>query len=197
MFHRICIYGAGAVGGLLGARLAKCRIDVSVVARGATLVALRQSGLRLHSGGETTAAHVHAEEDPAALGAQDLVVVAVKAPALGAVAQRIGPLLGPHTVVLTAMNGVPWWFFDGFGGDCEGTQLRSVDPRGAIAAAIPVHHVIGCVVHLSSAVAEPGFIRHGVGNRLIIGEPHGAESDRLRALADLLREARFEVEVSR
>ena len=131
------VYGAGSIGGWLGVHLARAGCEVSVVARGATLAALQQNGLRLHQGEQMLTAPVHAVEDPAELGEQDLIIVAVKAPALPAVAARIAPLLGPQTVVLTAMNGVPWWFLDGFGGKLAGTALTSVDPGGAIARAIP------------------------------------------------------------
>ncbi|HVO89158.1 MAG TPA: 2-dehydropantoate 2-reductase, partial [Casimicrobiaceae bacterium] len=137
-----------------------------------------------------------ATDDPAQLGARDLVVIAVKAPALASVAEGIGPLLGPHTTALVAMNGVPWWFFDGFGERYAGTTLRSVDPEGRIAAAIPTRHVLGSVVHMSASVAEPGLVRHGMGRRLILGEPSGASTDRLRALTDLFTRAGFEIETS-
>ena len=133
---KVCIYGAGAIGGWIGVKLARAGCDVSVVARGATLLALQQHGLRLDQQGNVSAAHVRAATDPHELGVQDLVVVAVKAPAMADVARAIAPLLGPHTIVLTAMNGVPWWFFEGFGASYEGTRLKAVDPEGAIAAAI-------------------------------------------------------------
>src|SRR6478609_8417839 len=112
---KVCIYGAGAIGGWLGVKLARAGSDVSVVARGATLQALQSHGLRLHEGGVNLSAPVHASATPADLGVQELVIVAVKAPAMAEVAKGIAPLLGPQTVVLTAMNGVPWWFFEGFG----------------------------------------------------------------------------------
>ena len=193
---RVCIYGAGAIGAFIGAELAASGCEVSAVARGATLAALRKHGMRLQFGDRLVAEPVRAEEDPAALGAQDLVVIAVKAPALGSVARCMAPLIGSSTMVLTAMNGVPWWFFDGFGGDFAGTQLTSIDPDGGIAAAIPAPHVIGCVVHATCAVVEPGLARHGFGNRLIVGEPAGGESPRVQQLAALLRKAGFETEIS-
>ena len=194
---RIAIYGIGAVGGLLAARLARAGYEVSAVARGATLETLRAHGIRVESSDGITAARVTAAEDPAALGPQALVILAVKAPALADVARRIGPLLGPDTVVLTAMNGVPWWFFDGFGGTLSGTRLRSVDPDGAIAAGIPSRHVVGGVVHLAATLLQPGVVRHAAENRLVVGEPAGGESERVRAIAQALRAAGFEVEVSR
>ena len=193
---RVCIYGAGAIGGWIGLKLAKAACDVSVVARGATLQALRTHGLRLGSGAEVLSAPVMASATPADLGVQDLVVVAVKAPAMAAVAAAMRPLLGPQTMVLTAMNGVPWWFFQGFGGRYEGTRLKAVDPEGGIADAIPARHIVGCVVHASCSLREPGFVQQHFGNKLIIGEPSGAKSERVLQLATLLERAGFEVALS-
>ena len=194
-FQSICIYGAGAIGGWIGARLAAQGAAVSLVARGATLTALQQ-GLRLREGASERTYSVRAVAEPAELGVQDLVVLAVKAPALAEVARHIGPLLGPDTVVLTAMNGVPWWFFQGFGGALAGTRLMTVDPTGAIAAALPAAQVIGAVVHASCALDAPGVVRHHFGRGLILGEPSGAASPRLQALAALLSAAGFEASVS-
>ena len=196
MTQKIAIYGAGAIGGWLGARLAAIGCELSVVARGATLEALRTQGLRLRAGDSESVHAVQASDDPAALGVQDLVIVAVKAPGLAEVARRIGPLIGPGTVVLTAMNGVPWWFLQGFGGPVAGRTLESVDPGGAIARAIPAAHIIGCVVHASCSVDAPGVIRHRMGNGLIVGEPAGGETPRLRALAALLTQAGFDTTLS-
>ncbi|MDB5751797.1 MAG: panE [Ramlibacter sp.] len=193
---KACIYGAGAIGGWIGVRLAQAGCDVSVVARGATLQALQQHGLRLASGGETAAVPVQASPAPAELGPQDLVVLAVKAPALADVARAIGPLIGADTMVLTAMNGVPWWFFDGFGGALQGTRLQAVDPGGAIAQAIPARHIIGGVVHASFALREPGLVQHNFGNKIIVGEPSGAQTDRAQRLATLLERAGIEVALS-
>ena len=195
-FPRVGIYGAGAIGGWIGAALAHAGCNVSVVARGATLAALRQQGLRVQRGEQVTTVQVQASDDPAALGAQDLVVVAVKAPALAGVARRIAPLLGEDTVVLTAMNGVPWWFLDGFGGRFAGTRLTSVDPDGEIARAIATRHVIGCVVHASCALRSPGFVHHRFGNGLIIGEPSGEVTPRVRRLAALLTHAGIEARIA-
>jgi 2-dehydropantoate 2-reductase len=193
---KVCIYGAGAIGGWLGVQLARAGCEVSVVARGATLDGLRAHGLRLQEAGETIAVPVRASAAPAELGPQDLVVVAVKAPAMADVAQAIGPLLGPDTMVLTAMNGVPWWFFQGFGGAYAGRPLRAVDPDGAIARAIPARHVVGCVVHASCALREPGFVQHHFGRGLIIGEPSGVKTQRVQELAALLQKAGFDATLS-
>ncbi|MDP2817308.1 MAG: 2-dehydropantoate 2-reductase [Polaromonas sp.] len=194
--QKTCIYGAGAIGGWIGAGLAAAGCSVSVVARGATLAAVRQHGLRVVDGDVTREAAVQASADPAELGVQDLVVVAVKAPSLLDVARHIAPLIGPSTLVLTAMNGVPWWFFQGFGGKYVGTQLRAVDATGEIAAAIPAANIIGCVVHANCSVDAPGLIRHHFGNGLIIGEPSGGSSARVQALAALLVRAGFAASVS-
>src|SRR5659263_474984 len=136
-FNRVCIYGAGAIGGWIGSGLARAGCNVSMVARGATLDALQLHGLRLREGGRVSSQEVVSSASPAELGVQDLVVLAVKAPSLPEVARQISPLIGPNTMVLTAMNGVPWWFLQDFGGALAGTRLTSVDPHGELAQAIP------------------------------------------------------------
>ncbi len=193
---KVCIYGAGAIGGWIGHGLARAGCQVSVVARGATLDALQLHGLRLHQGGQVTSQAVASSANPFDLGVQDLVVLSVKAPSLPEVARQITPLMGPDTMVLTAMNGVPWWFLQGFGGALAGTQLTSVDCDGALAAAIPAPHLIGCVVHASCSVDEPGLVHHHFGNKLIIGEPSGEQSARVQQIAALLQQAGFEAVVS-
>ncbi|WP_077002776.1 2-dehydropantoate 2-reductase [Variovorax sp. KK3] len=194
---KVCIYGAGAIGGWIGVGLAQAGCRLNVVARGATLEALQRDGLSLMRGDVRTRVTVNAVVDPEELGVQDIVVVAVKAPALAAVAERIAPLLGPETVVLTAMNGVPWWFLQGgFGGPLAGTQLEAVDPGGRIDAAIPARHVIGCVVHASCSLDGPGVVRHHFGNGLIIGEPSGEPTPRAKELEALLKQAGFEARLS-
>ncbi len=195
--QRVAIVGAGAIGLWMGTRLGQAGCQMSALARGATLKTLQAKGLRLLSGDETVlSAPVQASDRAQALGVQDLVVIAVKAPALPEIAGQLEPLIGPHTVVLTAMNGVPWWFFEGFGGEQAGRPLQSIDPQGDIARALPVSQVIGAVVHASCSVAEPGLARHHFGHRLVVGEPAGARSERLQALAALLQQAGFETEVS-
>ena len=193
---KACIYGAGAIGGWLGHGLARAGCDVSVVARGATLAALQQHGLRLHSAGQVSAQSVTASADPGALGVQDLVVLSVKAPSLPEVARHIAPLIGPHTLVLSAMNGVPWWFLHGFGGALAGQQLVSVDAGGTLGSAIAPQHIVGGVVHASCSVDAPGLVRHHFGNKLIIGEPSGVKTSRVVQLAALLEQAGFEAPVS-
>ena len=190
---KVCIVGAGAIGGFIGTRLALAgRAQVSAIARGATLAALREHGWRLQQGAELMRSSARAVERASELGVQDLVVIAVKSPALPAVALAIGPLLGPDTIVLPAMNGVPWWFGDGVAA-LGSEPLRSVDALGTIAAAIPIHHVVGCVVHAGCASPEPGLVLHKMGQGLIVGEPAGGQSDRVQRVADLLAHAGFDV----
>lgn len=190
---KVCIIGAGAIGGWIGTRLAAAAsAQVSVLARGATLAALRTHGWRMNTAAGLVQAPARAAEHAAELGLQDLVVIAVKGPALSQVASSIGPLLGPETMVLPAMNGVPWWFYEGLPG-FAGATLSSVDPGGHIAAAIPVRRVLGCVVHASTSCPEPGLVQHKMGRGLIVGEPGGGRSDRAQAVVDLLAQADFEV----
>lgn len=190
---KVCIVGAGAIGGLIGARLAASTdCEVSALARGETLAALNAEGWRLKQGDRLVTGKAHASSDARELGPQDLVVVAVKAPSMAPIAAQIGALLKPDTIVLPAMNGVPWWFSQGL--PAVGEQpLQSVDPGGAIARAIPLRHVIGCVVHLSAATTEPGLVQHRNGMGLIVGEPDGSTSARLETLHELLVKAGFDV----
>jgi 2-dehydropantoate 2-reductase len=193
----ICIVGAGAIGGYFGTRLAlHTGARVNALARGATLSALRDHGWRLLEDGVVrTAPAGLACDDPRELGVQDLVVLTVKAPALPQLAATLAPLIGSHTTILAAMNGVPWWFSHGLAalGDAP---LASIDPDGRIAAALPVSHVVGCVVHMSASTSEPGVSTHRMGRRLIIGEPAGGDSARVQALGETLARAGFEVSCS-
>ena len=168
---KYCIFGAGAIGGTIAAQLARAGATVSVIARGETLAAIRKDGLRLLINGETLQTSVRASADPAELGPQDYVIIAVKAPSLPEVASRIGPLLGPETAVVTAMNGIPWWFCVNAKGVLAGKRLTAIDPDCIIAHAIPASSAIGCVVYMSCAVEAPGVIRHGAGRQLILGDP--------------------------
>ena len=193
---KVCVIGAGAIGGFIGTKLAAAgRCEVAALARGATLAALREHGWRLHQAGAMLHAPVYAAANAEALGVQDLVVIAVKGPALTQVACDIAPLLGPGTQVMPAMNGVPWWFGRGIA-RLEDAPLHSVDPGGTIAAAIAFERVIGCVVHASTFTSEPGLVEHKMGQGLIIGEPGGGDSERVRALGELLAHAGFETTVS-
>jgi len=193
---KICIVGAGAVGGFVGAKLAATgHAEVSALARGATLEALRRHGWRVQGAAGDITAAARAADDPGELGAQDVVVIAVKWPALPALAPRLAPLLQASTVVVPAMNGVPWWFCNGLPG-FDDPWLRSVDPEGAIARSIPFAAVVGCVVYLSASTPEPGVVRHATGTGLILGEPLGGSSPRVDALVRLLREAGLDASAS-
>ncbi|MGH6875989.1 MAG: 2-dehydropantoate 2-reductase [Rhizomicrobium sp.] len=194
---RIGIVGAGAVGGLLGVSVARQGHALSVLARGATLAALRNAGWRIDRGGARLDARVIASDSAGELGPQDILIFAVKGPALAAAAQAAQPMTGPQTVVVPAMNGVPWWFLLPGGGVLPPTALKSIDPDGAIARAIPFESVIGCVVHASAFTSAPGSVVHQSGNKLIFGEPSGGNSDRLASLVRLFHEAGFETVHSR
>lgn len=192
----VCIVGAGAIGSLIGASIAATgNVRVSALARGDNLRALQASGWRMErEDGSDVQAPANARDRAEDLGPQDLVVVAVKGPALAAAAKSIQPLIGPHTAVLPAMNGVPWWFCQGLPGFESG--LLRIDPHGEIAANIPFANVLGAVVHASSRMRGPGLVKHVKGKHLIIGEPQGASSPRALAVGELLRAAGFEVTVS-
>lgn len=190
---RVGVVGAGAIGGWTGARLARQGHAVSVFARGETLGALQHQGLVLDDGDGPQAQPVIASGVAADLGVQDLVILAVKGPALEGVAQAVESMSGPDTVVLTMMNGVPWWFF----ADTDTRRvIKAVDPNGVVAKAIPSERVLGCVVHASCIVSAPGHVVRKFGNRLIIGEPMGGPSQRLSQISEALHAAGFETTVS-
>jgi 2-dehydropantoate 2-reductase len=191
---KICVYGAGAIGGLMAAWLARSGHDVSVVARGAHLDAIRRDGLRVRSKDKTDSFRIKAESDPAKLGAQDYVLVTVKAQSLTQVAETISPLLGKDTSVVTAMNGLPWWFFHGL--KDRDARLESLDPGGKLARAIPTERVVGCVIHLAASMPEPGLVSHNMGAKLILGEPGGENTARTKRIAEALAGAGFEVVVT-
>ena len=193
---KVCVVGAGAIGGWMGVKLAQAGHAVSVLARGATLAAIQTNGLQLVEGGAMTGVLVTAAANAAEFETPDLLIIAVKAPGLRDAAVAIKSLIGANTIVLTAMNGVPWWFFDRADRALTGTRLASIDASGDIHASIPAGNVIGCVVHAACSVDAPGVIRHKMGQRLIIGEPGGGVSSRLTALRDSLAAAQFETEAS-
>ena len=198
---KIAVVGLGAVGGafagLLGTLPPSNKVQLSAIARGKALTALQTQGLVwTDASGQTRQVALTASDDPADLGPQDVVIVAVKGPSLADVAPTIQKLLTPHTVVLVAMNGVPWWFFDGQGGACDGLKLSVLDPQGMIAKCIPTSQVLGCVVHFSAQSPSAGVVQNMKGNQLIIGEPAGGVSARAQTLADCLSAAGFDVKVS-
>ena len=183
---RICIYGAGAIGGLLGARLARSGAEVSLIARGPHLAAMRERGLTLRSGEESFTVPVTATDDPATLGEQDYVVVTLKAHQVPGVVAPMQPLLGSDTAVVMGVNGVPWWYFHGLGGEYEGRRLPSVDPGDVQWDGIGPARVIGCVVYPAAEVPEPGVVELVEGDRFTLGEPTGDRTERIERLSQAL-----------
>ena len=187
---KICIFGAGAIGGYVGARLAmKGEADVSLVARGAHLAAMKANGLTLRQAGETHVLHPKVTDTPAELGPQDFIILTLKAHSLAAVLDQLMPLIGPDTAILFAQNGIPWWYFHGVGGPLEGTRLESVDPGGEIWRRIGPERALGSVVWQAAEIEAPGVIAHHYGDRMPIGEPTGERSDRAELLGRLLTSA--------
>ena len=186
---KICIFGAGAIGGYLGAKLAAHGTDVSLVARGPHLEAMRTNGLRLIEETGETNVSVTASSDPQDLGEQDYLLITLKAHSVPPMVEKMAPLIGKHTTILSCVNGVPWWYFYKFGGDLEGTQLESVDPAGAQWNGFGPEKVLGCVVYPAAEVIEPGVIKHIEGNRFSLGEPDGQKSDRIVNLSRIYTEA--------
>jgi 2-dehydropantoate 2-reductase len=188
---KICVYGAGAIGGLIGAHLARVGNDVTLIARGAHLAAMRAKGLKVSgaSGDFTVAPRV--TDDPAEGGPQNFVIVALKAHQVATIADRMAPLLGPETAVVMAVNGVPWWYFHGIEGPLAGRRLKSVDPDGRQWDLIGPRRVLGCVVYPAAEIAAPGEIRHIVNDRLSLGEPDGTKSARARLFSRALVKAGF------
>ncbi|MBC7485036.1 MAG: 2-dehydropantoate 2-reductase [Rhizobacter sp.] len=195
---KIAVVGLGAVGGLMAAKLARAGHAVSALARGATLASVREHGVRLTMAGAQTASAITASDDAKALGPQDLVIVALKGQSLAAAAQTMQPLLGPNTLVMPAMNGVPWWFLQTASASAGlgDRSLPSIDPDGRVKALLPLERVLGCVVHLTCSSPAPGVIRHGFGDRLIVGEPGGGASPRADAVCAALAQAGFKSESS-
>ncbi|TVP72102.1 MAG: 2-dehydropantoate 2-reductase [Rhodobacteraceae bacterium] len=185
---KICIFGAGAIGGYMGAKLAKGGADVSLVARGPHLAAMRDKGLTLIEEEGSFTVPVTASDDPAELGPQDYVIITLKAHSVPPVVDRIKPLLGEGTTIVSGVNGVPWWYFHGLGGALEGKQLESVDPGGAQWHGFGPERVLGCVVYPAAEVSEPGTIKHIEGNRFSLGEPSGEKSERAQRLSAALQE---------
>ena len=186
---KVAIYGAGAIGGHIGALLARSGVDVTLIARGPHLAAIKADGLRLLSGDEEIVVHPACTDDPAEAGPQDYVIVTLKAHSVPAVAERMKPLLGPDTAVVPAVNGVPWWYFHKLEGPWEGTRVETVDPGGAQWTHIGPERVIGCVVYPAAEVIEPGVVRHIALDRVPLGELDGTRSERAQALSKALIEA--------
>ncbi|MEF3274460.1 MAG: 2-dehydropantoate 2-reductase [Chloroflexus sp.] len=185
---RICIVGAGAIGGWLGAKLIQAGVEVTLIARGAHLAAIEAHGLTIEysDGRQEVVKPALATDDMAVAGQHDIVIVAVKAHALVRLAAPMRVLYGPTTAVVYAQNGIPWWYFQRHGGPYEGRRIEAVDPGGVIAAHTAIERVIGCVVYPAAAIERPGVIRHIEGNRFTLGEPDGSRSERLLRLSKLL-----------
>lgn len=180
---RICIFGAGAIGGLIAGRLALAGEDVTVIGRGPHLAAIKAKGIELHwQDGRVETARVRAVDAPTSAGEQDLLLLAVKAHSLEPAAADAQALLGPETMVMTIQNGMPWWYFQNHGGALDGTRLESLDPRGVLSSTFHPGRIIGCAVFVAAEVPEPGVVRHIGGNRFPMGEIDGALSERVRAV---------------
>jgi 2-dehydropantoate 2-reductase len=183
---KICIYGAGAIGAYLGALLAEAGCKVSFIARGPHLETMQRNGLTLETGGEKRIVRINCTDDPASLGPQDYVIVTLKAHSVSPVVDQIVPLLGPDTAVVTAQNGILWWYFYELTGNWKNQHLESTDPGGRIWKTIGPERVIGCVVYPSCEIIEPGVVRHINGNRFMLGEPDGTKSERITALSKVM-----------
>ena len=192
---KICVYGAGAIGGLIGAHLARAGEDVTLIARGAHLDAMRRNGLRITGIHGDFTVKPRVTDDPTQAGPQDYVIVALKAHQVAGIADRMAPLLGPKTAVVMAVNGVPWWYFHGIDGPLRDRRLISVDPDGKQWKLIGPERVIGCVIYPAADIVAPGQIRHLEHDRLSLGEPGGTKSDRAKALSQALIAAGFKAPV--
>jgi 2-dehydropantoate 2-reductase len=180
---KICIYGAGAIGGFLGARLARAGEEVSLIARGPHLEAMKAKGLKLLSEEGDFTVTPRCTANPSELGPQDYVVLALKAPAVAGIVDQMQPLLGPETAVVMAINGMPWWYFHGIEGELRDRRLKTVDPDDRQWRGIGPGRVLGCVVYPAAEVVEPGVVRHQSGDRFSLGEPDGSKSERVQKLS--------------
>lgn len=196
MAMKICIFGAGAIGGLMGAKLAaKGDVDVTFIARGPHLAAMRAHGVKLISEGVEQIVHPRCVESAEEAGPQDYVLVTLKAHSLPSAAKQMQPLLGTDTAIVSAVNGIPWWYFHGLGGAYEGRIVQSVDPEGQVSALLPPSRAIGCIVYPAAEVTAPGVIEHSYGDRFSLGEPDGSRSPRAQALSEALIAAGFKAPV--
>lgn len=186
---KICVFGAGAIGGYMGVKLAQAGADVSLVARGPHLAAMQQNGLRLIEEGQEHKVSVSASDTPADLGEQDYIIITLKAHSVPPVVEKMRPLIGKNTTIVSGVNGVPWWYFHKIGGPLEGRRLHSVDPDDAQWNGFGPDNVLGCVVYPAAEVIEPGVIKHIEGNRFSLGEPDGSKSERAISLSQTLSAA--------
>ena len=193
---KITVFGIGAIGGCVAARLALAGVDVAVVARGATLAAIRERGLVLRYRDTEQTAAIRAVADPAELGPQDAVIVCTKAYSLVSAAPAIAPLLGPETTIVPPQNGIPWWYFHRAGPPFEGEAVTAVDPHGALLGALPPERVVGCVTYVAASVPRPGVVDQASSGRFVLGEPGGAAGPRVESIAAALQRGGFEVVVT-
>jgi len=193
---KLCIFGAGAIGGLMAAKLAaRGDVDVTVIARGPHLAAMRAHGLRLISDGQESVVHPRCVASADEAGPQDYVVITLKAHSLPSAAKQMQPLIGPDTTIVSAVNGIPWWYFHGLAGPFAGRRVESVDPGGSVSALLPPERAIGCIIYPAAEVTEPGVITHTYGDRFSLGEPDGTRSERAGRLSDALIAAGFKAPV--
>jgi 2-dehydropantoate 2-reductase len=192
---KVCIFGSGATGGYLGVELARAGAEVSLVARGAHLEAIRRNGLKLLIDGEERVAHAPATDDPKELGPQDYVIVGLKAHSIPGAVDKIAPLLGNDTAVVTASNGIPYWYFHDHGGPFRNSILQTVDPDGKQWQVLKPERAIGCIVYPATEVVEPGVVKHVYGNKFPLGEPSGERTERVERLSQLLTAAGLDAPV--
>lgn len=185
----ICVFGAGAIGGLMAAKLEMAGTPVTVVARGPHYEAMRSNGLALLSEGRKTVVKPRVETDPKDVGPQDYLVLTLKAHSLIPAMAQLEPLIGPHTTIVAAINGVPWWYTYKLGGDFEGRRVEAVDPGGVVSVGLPPAQTLGCIVYPAADVVEHGVISHTYGDRFTLGEPDGSRSERAGKLSELLIKA--------
>jgi 2-dehydropantoate 2-reductase len=192
---KICIFGAGAIGGMMGVQLARAGADVSFVARGAHLAAMREHGARLCIDGEEVSANVRCTSDPRELGVQDYVIITLKAHSVPGVVESMLPLIGKHTAIVTGVNGIPYWYFYQHGGKLAGTRLESIDPNGLQWTRFGPERAIGCVLYPAAEISAPGVIKHVYGKKFPIGEPSGERTPRIQALHEIMSAAGFDAPI--
>ena len=193
---KFLIAGAGAIGAYIGARMAQAGFDVTLFARGPHLRAMQEHGVRIKSSEGDFVARPTIASSLEEVGPVDVVFLGVKAHGLPQLAPHLGPVLGPDTTVVSTQNGIPWWYFQGFGGEWEGLRLERVDPGGVISSALEAKRVVGSIIYFATEIAAPGVIHHTEGNRITLGEPNGTRSDRIRVLAESLIASGFRCPVT-
>jgi 2-dehydropantoate 2-reductase len=193
---KFLIAGAGAIGAYIGARMAQAGFDVTLFARGPHLRAMQEHGVRIKSSEGDFVARPTIASSLEEVGPVDVVFLGVKAHGLPQLAPHLGPVLGPDTTVVSTQNGIPWWYFQGFGGEWEGLRLERVDPGGVISSALEAKRVVGSIIYFATEIAAPGVIQHTEGNRITLGEPNGTRSDRMRGLAESLIASGFRCPVT-